>query len=251
MNNIAYFYFPNNGALEDLVLTFTKPKEIQATILVSFQDNDDYELPQDLTDGFLFTQGQASTTYTLPQNVIDGNTDKTRIIIAATASQRVSEIQTEASYKETQNATTIIIIIVFISVLGSFIASITICTFVIRRRSRQARESSARELSVQKKIEVLSPKDIEKYFPKKEFSSINNPLNNILCSICLEDFQPKSTCRQLYCQHIHHSACVDAWLNSRNACPDCRKSMTLNTIKEFIEKNKKESQPTDDRQSIP
>lgn len=34
----------------------------------------------------------------------------------------------------------------------------------------------------------------------------------VRCSICLEDFTKDSGCRQLYCEHIYHGDCIDAWI---------------------------------------
>lgn len=32
------------------------------------------------------------------------------------------------------------------------------------------------------------------------------------CSICLEDFTGEASCRQLYCEHVYHGDCIDAWV---------------------------------------
>lgn len=43
------------------------------------------------------------------------------------------------------------------------------------------------------------------------------------CSVCLADFQPDSTVRQLTCQHTFHEHCLDQWFTKYHShCPLCQ-----------------------------
>ena len=50
-----------------------------------------------------------------------------------------------------------------------------------------------------------------------------------ICSICLEEFTPKSTISILNCSHKHifHSECIEAWLSITNTCPLCKRQATI------------------------
>jgi len=46
------------------------------------------------------------------------------------------------------------------------------------------------------------------------------------CSICLNDFEPSDTCRQLgTCGHTFHRSCIDLWLLRSADCPLCKRSV--------------------------
>ena len=42
------------------------------------------------------------------------------------------------------------------------------------------------------------------------------------CSICLEDYEPDTTVRQLPCNHCFHTDCLIPWLKEHRTCPLCR-----------------------------
>ena len=45
------------------------------------------------------------------------------------------------------------------------------------------------------------------------------------CSICLSEFEPGESLRLLYCEHVFHVGCADAWLLRNATCPTCRASV--------------------------
>jgi hypothetical protein len=50
-----------------------------------------------------------------------------------------------------------------------------------------------------------------------------------ICSICLEEFTPKSTISILNCSHKHifHSECIEAWLSIISTCPLCKRQASI------------------------
>ncbi|RFU76871.1 ring finger domain-containing [Trichoderma arundinaceum] len=70
-----------------------------------------------------------------------------------------------------------------------------------------------------------------------------NPVGNVGCSICTEDFTEGEDMRVLPCNHQFHPNCIDPWLiNVSGTCPLCR----LDLRPEAAEKN---DRPASDRNS--
>lgn len=45
------------------------------------------------------------------------------------------------------------------------------------------------------------------------------------CAVCLETFAVQDEAKKLPCGHLFHAACVLPWLQQKNTCPVCRKSV--------------------------
>ena len=45
------------------------------------------------------------------------------------------------------------------------------------------------------------------------------------CSICMCEYEAGEALRLLYCEHVFHQQCVDAWLLRNATCPICRASV--------------------------
>ena len=45
------------------------------------------------------------------------------------------------------------------------------------------------------------------------------------CSICMCEYEAGEPLRLLYCEHVFHQQCVDAWLLRNATCPICRASV--------------------------
>ena len=73
----------------------------------------------------------------------------------------------------------------------------------------------------------LNPIDLGKqkrvYF--KDIIGINDISNikEIICAICLENFDNEDLIINLNCSHIFHNSCLEKWLSEyNNKCPKCR-----------------------------
>jgi len=55
----------------------------------------------------------------------------------------------------------------------------------------------------------------------------------------LEDFSQETECHKLYCNHIFHEACIEAWMEKQSNCPACRVPLGKKAIKEHLEAKKK------------
>lgn len=42
------------------------------------------------------------------------------------------------------------------------------------------------------------------------------------CVVCMCDFASRQRVRELPCQHIYHTKCIDKWLKTNRTCPLCR-----------------------------
>jgi hypothetical protein len=49
--------------------------------------------------------------------------------------------------------------------------------------------------------------------------------SNLECSICLIEFNENDHCRQLPCDHIFHSQCIDQWFTVSVVCPMCKRNI--------------------------
>jgi len=101
----------------------------------------------------------------------------------------------------------------------------------------QPAQNQARRQGAQS--DLLTKEEIRKYFPKQAFSKLEQPFPMTACSICLEEFRTETVCHQLYCFHIFHEACIEAWLAKHDSCPDCRKPITRKAVKEFLRAERK------------
>ncbi|CAF2056789.1 probable E3 ubiquitin-protein ligase RHA4A [Brassica napus] len=51
-----------------------------------------------------------------------------------------------------------------------------------------------------------------------------------ICSICLEEYEDDHEIMRLNkCEHIFHRFCIDSWLARHWSCPNCRRSVDLNS----------------------
>lgn len=77
----------------------------------------------------------------------------------------------------------------------------------------------------------LDERNVKMTVSKQEFESLgkfhfkkttdDSDMNQ--CSICFEDYEPKSTLTALVCSHKFHSSCIKKWLNQSRRCPLCQK----------------------------
>jgi len=80
----------------------------------------------------------------------------------------------------------------------------------------------------------LTQEELDKFLPGGKFKAFKSQFaQQSTCSICLEDFKAEDTCRQLYCEHIFHDKCIEAWLARHSNCPNCKKDITKEAIEGF------------------
>lgn len=48
---------------------------------------------------------------------------------------------------------------------------------------------------------------------------------NLECSICLIEFAENDRCRQLPCDHVFHTQCIDQWFTVSVVCPMCKRNI--------------------------
>jgi len=46
-------------------------------------------------------------------------------------------------------------------------------------------------------------------------------VEDMTCSICLQELRAGDTIRTLPCNHLFHTGCLDQWLQVKNTCPNC------------------------------
>lgn len=61
----------------------------------------------------------------------------------------------------------------------------------------------------------------------EDLGSVNKNISeeeNVMCAICLSDFEAAEEVCQLRCHelHIFHKKCIVQWLKKKNECPVCR-----------------------------
>ena len=56
----------------------------------------------------------------------------------------------------------------------------------------------------------------------KKTISYEELLNDINCTICLEEFNNDEEIIKLKCNHLFHSKCIDDWIKKNQSCPLCR-----------------------------
>tara|TARA_Y100001970_G_C13851040_1_gene659340 strand:- start:153 stop:680 length:528 start_codon:yes stop_codon:yes gene_type:complete len=59
------------------------------------------------------------------------------------------------------------------------------------------------------------------------FNDIDDKIDNIDCSICLELFNNEDKLIKLTCGHIYHELCIEGWFNIQKVCPNCRKDINI------------------------
>jgi len=90
----------------------------------------------------------------------------------------------------------------------------------------------------------LTQEEIKKFFPAQTFANLKTAFPKSTCSVCLDEFQSNTLCHQLYCEHIFHEVCIQMWLAKHDSCPECRKPMTKDAVKEYFKNLKNGKKPT-------
>ncbi len=57
--------------------------------------------------------------------------------------------------------------------------------------------------------------DVDQYQEREEEG------NNMMCVICMCDFEEGELLRSLPCNHVYHVECIDPWLRTKKTCAIC------------------------------
>ncbi|CDF33605.1 unnamed protein product [Chondrus crispus] len=84
-------------------------------------------------------------------------------------------------------------------------------------------------------VDRLSVKELDRMYPSHRFRTAPRaPTDSVAeddCLICLSRFQENDVVRQLECEHIYHSECLDPWVTQNNAsCPACRCDVRIQSL---------------------
>ena len=89
-----------------------------------------------------------------------------------------------------------------------------------------SRLQSDEDIERQRRHQQLSTKEtLEEKCPLWTLDTINSPLRDDECIICLSKFEVNDTLRTLPCQHSFHAGCIDLWMDRSSQCPMCKQSI--------------------------
>ena len=85
---------------------------------------------------------------------------------------------------------------------------------------------SDEEIERQRRHQQLSTKaTLEEKCPLWTLDTMNIPLHEEECIICLSTFEKNDKLRTLPCQHSFHGRCIDVWMDRSSQCPMCKQSI--------------------------
>lgn len=88
-------------------------------------------------------------------------------------------------------------------------------------------------LALQERIGFVSKgftEDQIKKIPSFKYSKRNNhniQKDDVLCTVCQEEFRENDHLRQFPCLHSFHVDCVDGWLKKEKVCPNCKEEIII------------------------
>jgi len=238
----TYFYFNVDGFNHDMLLTFIKDQGIIDYSFMFDRAKISFKLANDVdSDG----------KYTLFKNELNGvmkveNGDISDlngyVLLIGAYNEEDTPVPTSIKIEDYGKQSAIRNIAVYTSLIISLgiltlWAIITMVKYKHHTRITNALQIFRTEREEEK---TLTKADMNSYFPKTKFRVLNSTFSQTLCSVCLEDFEPEASCRQLYCEHIYHDKCIEAWLTSHYNCPNCKKEMTKMLLKNSIKIKTKE-----------
>jgi len=212
-------------------------------LLFRINPKNTFDLPN--SDGLIgedqLSYSQTSTYIIFPYEFLHKYFGSELLINAWNTNSQSVLVKTMAEIYDEGVANRETLMIIMIGVSGFFIimwAIITITKYkILRDLGALLQPENDRG---EERRQVLTLEDMDHYFPKKKFKEHQFSFPQNTCSICLEDFLGETICRQLYCEHIYHSKCIEDWLAQHESCPNCKKSMLKPDIEEFLSAPKNE-----------
>jgi len=285
-NGWAYSYVPLENITSDVQLQF-QAIEGTATAYILLQSNDSYKLPTERDNSLIITPTNNvdnTRSSIIPRQEIQaknggwltlglynsGNLQaRVRVQYVATVNSsgpRHFDDDDDYGINSTRDLVKAIIIIPLSIVGVLFCAGVYVRVKVERLRNRPLQVSPLEpredyEIVIvgdhtppstpenPKQKDLLSQEEIQYYFPKRAFAKLKTPFPHATCSICLDDFQAESECHQFHCFHIFHEECIGEWLAKHDSCPDCRKPITKEAIRNFFRERRKQRKEQQ-RQSV-
>jgi len=239
----SYFYFHVNLVSHDLLLTFMKERQGSVSYSFFFNLPYNFKIPNDEDSDGKFALYTDEVSGNLEVQNSDLKDYKNAVLVLGAHNDAKGLVRTSIAFEDNNRSSVIRNIAVYSALAFSLIVLIIWAILTTLKYKYHTRMLSALQaFRVEREEEkTLTKKDMNIYFPKKKFQDIPASFSQTLCSVCLEDFEPEANCRQLYCEHIYHTNCIEAWLSNHYNCPNCKKEMNKLSIEEFFKnKNKKD-----------
>eukprot|EP01017_Pseudomicrothorax_dubius_P030487 TRINITY_DN3810_c0_g1_i3.p1 TRINITY_DN3810_c0_g1~~TRINITY_DN3810_c0_g1_i3.p1 ORF type:complete len:486 (-),score=40.50 TRINITY_DN3810_c0_g1_i3:116-1573(-) len=133
-------------------------------------------------------------------------------------------------------------LIMLVGFIGAAICILLLAVICLRQFvMRSIRRPDTSSVEVVQSTKEKAKKALEKFCPTSDFSTFDIIFSQTNCSICLEDFERNSKCRQIsLCAHIFHAPCIDTWMKQNSSCPVCKKEITED---ELVKVNKAITSP--------
>jgi len=239
-NDLIFTTKKKNGGNLELLLLFSKPTNFSTP---NFFDHDGYAT---------IALSNIDQSSTLQYEVLKSyaKAGKTRLMLAVYNYDASSDAEillslasgdgTDDGDDETTRNAIMYAMIGIASVLIILWSIFSVIKYKIYREAEAIRRQH-QEQQQQREVTYLTKEELDKYFPKTAYSGLQSSFSQNMCSICLDDFQKDTVCRQLTCEHVFNDTCIEAWLANHDSCPNCKKEMTVSAIEAYLKakKNKK------------
>lgn len=230
----TYFYIDSKDYGGNLKMAVGKdPGQLYLMFLFNYPQ--DFYLPNFFEYDGRFYLGFDSTKQNLrlPQNGLREHSGGRLMVGAYNSGTRDINLQLSVSLYEEEEASRSAIMFVMIGIACGLIFLWVVFSLLKYRAYRHA-ALIRRQQQIMHQQSILTNEEVDKYFPVKKFGDWTSSFPQTLCSICLDDFQPDTLCRQLFCEHIYHGPCIEAWLANHLNCPNCKKDITREEAEEHL-----------------
>ena len=111
----------------------------------------------------------------------------------------------------------VLLVVIYVNYIAIMCHSVYKCCSTITTRH----EVETRDVEQVPNIEIYVP--IDPHYDVTNYTV--EKINNITCSICIEEQKLNENWTKLYCGHDFHRKCIKDWLSVKNICPVCRHSI--------------------------
>jgi len=248
-----YFYYTVSQYNSDLTLTLQKDQGT-AAVIVYFQTGDVAYLPNsdNSQTKYYFPSDVAQLTLTILQSTQDNRIGKKTIVGVYNSYSSPINVSAQLQFVQTDDNTRATVMYVLIGVAVFLIVIWGIITIIKYKSYRNTQTFvNAANPNRQGQRQTLTSEEVNEHFPKKKFNQFKTTLEQICCSICLEDFIPDAICRQIICEHIFHDTCIESWLTHHENCPNCKREINKIEIQKWQEeKNRVKIDPSQAKTAV-